>query len=240
MFHTIFYEPIYNLLATILNIVPLHDVGLGIVLITIVVKVILLPLNLSALRTQYVMKRIEPEMNKIKELQKTSPQEASKKMMELYKKENVNPFASLLVFIIQMPVLIALYFVCRNGLHADPNSLYSFVTFPESLHTVAFGLFDVTKKNIYIAVIAGISSYILARRQTQSMISKKVGSGESFQDQLMKSMRVQLLYVLPIIITFSAAVLPAALGLYWVVSNVINYLQDVYTKRRLAHLKPLD
>jgi YidC/Oxa1 family membrane protein insertase len=172
MFHSLFYEPIYNLLVVTLTYVPLHDIGTAIVLVTCIVKGLLLPLNLSALRSQYIMKKLEPKMAEIKELQKTNPTEASKKMVELYKVEKINPFASLFVVIIQIPIFFALYFVFSKGLHPDPASIYSFVSFPETLHTEAFGLFDVTKKNIIVAILAGFSSYMLARRQTQAMVSK--------------------------------------------------------------------
>lgn len=237
MFHTLFYDPIYNLLVTVLTYTPLHDIGAAILIVTLIVKIILLPLNLSALRSQYIMKKIEGEMNALKEEHKASPQEASKKMMELYKREKVNPFASLLVIIIQIPIIFALYRVFSHGLVFDPASLYSFLHFPENLHTLAFGLFDVTKRNIVVAVLAGISSYLLARRQTAAMVIKKVeGKDQSFQDQFMKSMKIQLLYVLPIIIVFSAAALPAALGFYWFINNMITYGQDIYMKNKLKHL----
>jgi YidC/Oxa1 family membrane protein insertase len=237
MFHTLFYDPIYNLLVLVLTYVPLHDIGAAILIVTLIVKLILLPLNLSALRSQYIMKKIEGEMNALKEEQKTSPQEASRKMMELYKREKVNPFASLLVMVIQIPIIYALYRVFSKGLYSDAASLYSFIHFPANLHTLAFGLFDVTHKNIYIAVLAGLSSYMLARRQTQAMVvKKKEGEDESFQDQFMKSMKLQLLYVLPVIITFSAAVLPSALGYYWFINSTITYLQDIYMKKKLQHL----
>lgn len=238
MFHTFFYEPVYNLLVITLNIVPLHDIGASIVIVTLIVKFFLLPLNLSALRSQYLMKRLEPEMNKIKLLQKKNPQEASKMMMDLYKKEKMNPLASLFVVILQIPIFFALYFVFSKGLHPDPLSLYSFVHFPEKLHTLAFGLFDVTQKNIPLAILVGLSSHTLARRQTVSMVSKNDSNNESFQDQFMKSMKIQLLYVLPVVIAISSAVLPSALGLYWFVSNVVGYFQDVYMKNKLAHLHP--
>ena len=239
MFHTIFYEPLYNLLVVVLTFTPLHDIGAAIVIVTCIVKGILLPLNLSALRSQYLKKRQQPEMNEIKEMQKTNPSEASKKMLELYKKEKINPLSSLFVVIIQIPIFFALYFVFSKGLTQDLESLYSFVKFPDILHTEAFGLFDVTKKNVIIALLAGISSYFLAKRQTVDMVSKKEGEEPSFQDQFMKSMKIQLLYVLPIIITMSAAVLPSALGLYWFISNIIGYAQDVYMKRKLAHLNTI-
>lgn len=237
MFHTLFYEPVYNLLAAVLMVVPLHDIGAAIVIVTLIVKFILLPLNLAALRTQYMMKKVAPEMEKIKKIQKEKPQEASKMMIDLYRKEKINPFASLFVVIIQIPVFFALYFVFSKGFFSDPNSLYSFVVFPEKIHTLAFGLFDATQKNVVMAVLTGISSYLLARRQTEDMVIKKDSKDESFQDHFMKSMKVQLLYVLPVIIAVSSAVLPSALALYWFVSNMIGYAQDVYMKRKLAHLK---
>jgi YidC/Oxa1 family membrane protein insertase len=236
MFHTFFYEPVYNLIVLILGLVPLHDIGTTIVLVTLLVKGILLPLNLSALRSQYIMKRLEKEMAGLKEKHKDNPQEAGKHIMELYKREKVNPFASIFTMVIQIPVFFALYFVFSKGLFADPNSLYSFVHFPEVLHTKAFGIFDVTQRNIVIAILAGLSSYVLARRQTSSMVSSKKPEDETMQDQLMKSMRVQLLYVLPIIIAFSGSVLPAALSLYWLTSNIVSYLQDMYMKAKLKHL----
>jgi YidC/Oxa1 family membrane protein insertase len=237
MFHTLFYEPVYNLLVVVLTLVPLHDIGTTIVLVTCIVKGILLPLNLSALRSQYLMKRIDKDVKQLKEAHKDDPQMLSKKTMELYKKEKINPFSSLFVVIVQIPIFFALYFVFSKGMHADATSLYSFVTFPETLHLKAFGLFDVTQKNIIVAVLAGISSFFLARRQTETMTTSKKGKEETFQDQFMKSMKIQMLYVLPVIITFSAAVLPSALGLYWFVSNVIGYIQDVYMKNKLAHLR---
>ena len=83
MFHTLFYEPIYNLIVVVLTVLPLHDIGAAIVIVTLFVKLLLLPFNLSVLRSQYLMKRIEPEMNKIKELQKTNPQEAQNDILEL-------------------------------------------------------------------------------------------------------------------------------------------------------------
>jgi YidC/Oxa1 family membrane protein insertase len=237
MFDTFFYEPIYNLLVLVLTYVPAHDIGAAILVVTLIVKAILLPLNMSMLRGQYAMKRVEGEIKEIREKYKDSPKEAGMKTMEVYKREKINPFASLFNLLIQIPVIIALYLVFSKGFKVDPESLYSFISFPDNLNTIAFGIFDVTKRNVTIAVLAGISSYILARRQTQSMVVTKKPGEETLQDQFMKSMRVQLLYILPIIIGFSAAIVPAALGFYWFISSVIGYFQDVYMKWKLSHLE---
>lgn len=238
MFHTLFYEPIYNLLVLVLTYIPAHDIGAAILVVTLIVKGLLLPLNLSQLRGQYLMKKVETEIKEIREKHKGSPQEMGQRTMEVYRREKINPFASFFTILIQIPVIIALYMVFSKGFKMDPSSLYSFIHFPDTLDPIAFGLFDVTKKNILIAVLAGLSSYILARRQTQSMVVNKKPEDETMQDQFMKSMKVQLLYVLPLIIGFSASVVPAALGFYWFISSVIGYAQDVYMKRKLSHLQP--
>jgi YidC/Oxa1 family membrane protein insertase len=232
MFHTLFYEPIYNLLVFVLTIVPLHDVGIAIILVTCIVRGIILPLNLSATKSQYAIKKVEDEINKIREKHKENPQEMSKNMMAIYKREGINPFASFFVILIQLPIIIALYFVFKDGIQIDEESLYSFLSFPQTLHTHAFGILDVTSKSIVIALTTGVSAYVLAKRQTSTMVSKKQPHEQSFQDHFMKSMKIQLLYVLPVIIGFSAAVLPAAVGLYWTTSNIVSYLQDVYIKRK--------
>jgi YidC/Oxa1 family membrane protein insertase len=232
MFHTLFYEPIYNLLVFALTIIPLHDVGFAIILVTCFVKGVLLPLNLSATRSQYALRKVEAEMKQVKEKTKDNPQEASKQMMEIYKREGINPFSSLFVVIIQIPIFLALYFVFSKGLSLDTESLYLFLSFPEKLHTLAFGILDVTSKNPLVGIATAGTAYLLARRQTVSMTSQKHPKDESFQDHLMKSMKVQLLYVLPVIIGFSAAVLPAAIGLYWTTSNILGIFQDIYIKKK--------
>ena len=236
MFHTFFYKPIYNLIVLVLTYVPLHDIGTTIVVVTLIVKLLLLPLNLSALRTQYLMKKVEKEIAEVKEKYKDNPQELARSTMEIYRREKVNPFSGIVGMLIQIPIIFALYKVFAKGLFNDPTSLYSFIHFPDNLHTLAFGIFDVTEKSIVIALLAGLSSYVLARRQTKNMVPQKKEGEESFQDQFMKSMQVQMLYVLPIIVAFSAAVLPSARGLYWLTNNIVTYLLDIYMKYKLKHL----
>ena len=128
MFHTIFYEPVYNLLVLFLNVVPMHDIGLSIILVTCFVKGILLPLNVKAMRGQHILKKLDPRIKELQKKHSHSKQEASMKVMELYKEEKINPFAGILVVIIQIPVFIALYLVFFKGMKVDPDSIYSFIS----------------------------------------------------------------------------------------------------------------
>ena len=240
MYTTLFYEPIYNLLVFFLTIVPLHDIGTAIVLVTLTVKMLLLRINLSASQSQYAMKKIDKEIKAIREMYKGKADIIGRETMALYKKENIKPFSAIFAMIIQIPIVIALYSVFSKGIIANTDHLYSFISFPEILHTQAFGLFDVTKKNIIIGIITGMTAYILARRQTQNINipekkkdTTKKGQEPSFQESFQESLRVQMLYVFPIIILVTSAAFPAAIGLYWITSNIVSIAQDFYIKKKL-------
>lgn len=237
MFHTLFYEPIYNLLVFFLSIVPLHDIGASIILVTLVVKVLLFPLNIKATKSQYALKKIEKEMQQIRETFKEKPQELGTKLLELYRRENINPFAAIVALILQIPIFIALYLVFSKGIHADITSLYSFITFPDALHTHAFGFLDVTKKNIIVGILTGITAYLLSKRQSSAFSAPSGGKEASFQESFQASLRIQMLYVFPVIILFTASVLPAAIGVYWITSNILGIAQDWYIKKDIMHIK---
>ena len=92
IFHIFFYDPIYNGLIFLIGVVPYGDVGIAIITLTIIVKLILFPLSKKAVRTQMIMKRLEPELNKIKENHKKDKQLQAQKVMDLYKQNDINPF----------------------------------------------------------------------------------------------------------------------------------------------------
>lgn len=232
IFNTFFYEPLYNLLVLFLGVIPLHDVGAAIILVTCVVKGILLPLNISATRSQYALKKVEKEIQDIREKHKNNPQEAGTKMMEIYKREKINPLSSLFAVLLQIPVFIALYLVFSKGIHAQTEMLYSFVTFPETLHTNAFGILDVTQKNFIVALLTGITAYLLARRQTATMTTSTGSKTPSFQESFQHSLKIQMLYVFPVLILSTAMFFPAAVGVYWITSNILGIFQDIYIKKK--------
>jgi YidC/Oxa1 family membrane protein insertase len=233
MFHTLFYEPIYNLLVFFLNIVPLHDIGTAIILVTFIIKGILLPLNISAMKSQHALRKVEKEIKKIRESNKDNPQLAGVKMMEIYKREKINPFSSIFAMIIQIPIFIALYLVFSKGINSDVESLYSFISFPEKLHTLAFGVLDVTQKSIVVGVLTGVSAYFLAKRQSIDMVVNENPKGElSFQESFQKSLKFQIVYVFPVIILFTTMFLPSAVGIYWVTSNILGIAQDYYIRKK--------
>lgn len=186
------------------------------------------------------MKRIEPELKKIK---KDFPdkQEQAKKTFELYKKFGVNPFSGCLVVFLQLPVIFALYYVFYKGLTLESGPLYSFIKNPALLHTNFLGLVEVHGKSIVLAVLAGITQfiqgYLAAPVKPKVEVVKEVTSQESktFQEQMADSMQMNIRYILPIFITFIAYKISAAVAIYWITSNIFTIVQEWYIRRQIAH-----
>ena len=233
IFHTFFYNPIYNGLVFLIDILPNGDVGLAVILLTIAVSFILFSVSKKAIKTQIRMKEMEPELRTLRETVKDR-QEQALKMMALYKKYEINPFSVFLLVLLQIPVLLALYFVfLKAGLpEINANLLYSFVSTPSQVSMSFLGLLDITQKSILLAIIAGITQFIQARVAIPKSLPKTEGVS-SFKDDFQRSLNTQVKYVFPVIITFISIGLPAALPLYWSTRNVFVTIQEIYVKKTI-------
>src|SRR3989338_5747656 len=92
-------------------VVPKGDVGVAVVVLTIIIRLVLLPFSISAARTQRAMKEIEPKIKELKETHKGDKEKEALETLALYREAKVNPFASILMVFIQIPALLALYWV---------------------------------------------------------------------------------------------------------------------------------
>jgi len=239
---TLLYNPIYNTLIFIINNITFGDVGFAIILVTVIVKLAISPLTAKSIRSQVLMKKMEPEMRQIKK-DFPNKEEQAKKTFELYKKYKTNPFSGCLVVIIQLPIIFALYYVFYNGISIKPNILYSFIQVPSIMHTNFLGLIEMGSKSIFLGVIAGITQFIQAHLSSPSK-PKKVeivkeedlkNTPKEFQDQLSDSMQMNVKYILPIFVGFIAWKISAAVALYWIVSNIFTIAQEWYIRRSLSH-----
>src|SRR3990172_11473486 len=133
-FNTFFYEPLYNGLVFLISVMPGTDVGLAVIVLTLLVKIIILPLSHKSVASQAKMRSIEPEMKRVKERHKDK-QEQARQVMDLYKKHGVNPFSGCFLMLVQLPIIFALYWVFFKGLanNIDQTILYSFVVAPEQI-----------------------------------------------------------------------------------------------------------
>ena len=240
LWNTIFYQPIYNVLIFIINNVTFGDVGFAIILVTIIVKLIIYPLTKKSIKSQILMKRMEPEIKLIKK-NYPNKEEQAKKTFELYKKYGTNPFSGCFVVLFQLPVIFALYFVFYKGLSLNTAIIYPFLSKPAVMHTNFLGLIEMGSKSLFLAVLAGITQFIQGYLASPVKANNKIeiipegGSIEpkTFQDELSDSMQTNVRYILPIFIVFIAWKISAAIALYFVISNTFSIVQEWYIRKSL-------
>lgn len=236
IWHSFFFDPIYNGLVFLIDVVPGGDVGLAIILLTIVVKTGLLPLSLSATRTQRAMREIEPELARIREEYKDDREGLARAMMDLYAKAGIKPFSSILLLFIQIPIVIALYFSVASGGGVklpDINTevLYSFITVPEQASMLFFGIVDMAAKSLPLALLAGVTQFFQAHLTFPAVPKRTEGTPASFKDDFARSMQMQMRYVMPVMIFFFAYSISAAVALYFTVSNVLGVAQELIVRK---------
>ncbi len=238
LWNSIFYQPIYNSLIFIINNITFGDVGFAIIIATIIIKLALSPLTKKSIKSQILMKKMEPELKQIKK-NYPNKEEQSKKTFELYKKYGTNPFSGCLVILIQLPFIFALYYVFYKGLSFDPKLIYPFIKIPTSLNTNFLGLIQMHSKSLSLALLAGLSQFIQGYLSTpikpKAEIVTEIGKNnkKSFQEEISKSMQTNIKYILPIFITFIAYKISAAVALYWAVSNIFTIVQEWYIRKSL-------
>ena len=119
-----------------------HDVATAVVILTVIVKIILLPLSKKMFLSQIAQKKIQPIISKLQEEYKDNRQMLGLKMMEVYKEHKLNPFSSILLMLIQIPIVFALYFVFANGglPGLKLEDLYSFTPQVMNIQHILFGI----------------------------------------------------------------------------------------------------
>ncbi len=235
LFNTILAEPLYNLLVGIYAIVPGQDIGVAIIVLTIIIKAILWPLQGKSLRSQRALQELQPKINQLKKEYKDDKEGLAKAMMEMYSKEKVNPLSSCLPLLVQLPIIIALYRVLLRGLNGEGNyyNLYSFVPDPGTIIPTFMGIVDLSTPNLILAILAGIFQFIQAKMMIINKPPKQVQGQEGSKDEaMMASMNKSMLYFMPVITVVIGASLPGGLTLYWLVVNIVAVIQQ------LVYLRP--
>ena len=229
-------DPVYNVLVFFIDSIRGGDVGLAIIATVIVVKVILYPLSLKAVKTQKLQRELEPVMKEIKEKYKDKREELAKATMAAYKEAGMNPFASILVIFIQLPFLIALYLaVSKGGGVPLPginfDLLYSFIPHPSVVSMDFIGLFNISAKSVVLAGLAGITQFFATWFAMPALPPKNPTEKESFKDDFARNMQLQMKFVMPLMITFIAYTFSAAIALYFVVSNLVTITQEFFIRK---------
>jgi len=237
IFHEIFYRPIFNLLIFLYNVIPGRDIGLAIILLTIVVKAVLWPLSQKALRSQKALTDIQPKMEALKKEHAQDKDKLAKELMALYSKEKVNPMSSCLPTLIQLPVFIALYQALRHGLQSNGfDALYGFIVNPGKIEPFLFGAMDLSVASPYLAVAAGVAQFFQARMMITRQQPKKVPGAQD--EEMLSMMNKQMLYMMPLLTVFISWKLPAGLALYWLIMTLLTIAQQAYALRSKPALAP--
>ena len=198
MFNTIIVQPIFNLLFVIYSLIPGGDFGIALVIFTILVRLLMWPLVKKQLHQVKAMRKLQPELVRIKKESKGDKRLESTLMMELYKKHDVNPFSSIGVLIIQLPIFIALYQVIRifasqrdqiatftYGFLKDIGPIKDLIANPNHFNEKMLGFLDLSKQaiitnplavNIFVLVLAvgaAITQYIMSKQTTPQQTTNK-------------------------------------------------------------------
>jgi len=226
LYNEVIYRPLFNGLIFLYNVIPGHDFGVAIVVLTIVIRIILYPLNQKAIKSQKEMQVIQPKIKEVQQKYKDDKEKQGRALMELYKEHKINPASGCLPILVQLPILWGLFSVLRAGLKPESLvKLYSFVAHPGVINNMFLGILDLSQKSIVLAVLAGIAQFIQSKMITPQTTSS---SGSDFASVMSK----QMLYFFPLFTVFIAASLPAGLGLYWVTTTVFGIGQQYFVLKK--------
>ncbi len=224
LFHTVLYEPIFNALIALYNVIP--DMGIVIFVLTVLIKLALYPLTGSSIKAQKSLTELQPKMDELKKKYKDDQQTLAQETMKLYKENKVNPFGSCLPILVQLPIFLALYWVLRDGLTTTNfDILYPFVANPGELNPIALGIVDLSVASIPLALLAAAAQYWQAKMFHKKKPPKAAGEGGK-DESMMAMMNKQMLYFMPFITILIGLQLPGGVMLYWFLSTLLTALQQ--------------
>lgn len=229
LYQTFLYQPIFNVLIFLYNLLPYKDVGIAIILLTVLIKVIFYPLTRKSIKGQKALQDLQPKLDALKKEHANDKEKLAQEMMKLYKEQNVHPLSSCLPLLIQFPVIIALYQVFRTGLEAtNYDLLYPFITAPEHLNTMFLGFIDLSKPHFILALLAAIGQYYQTRMLIKKQPPKDMREKEGAKDEnMMAMMNKNMSVVMPIITLVIGMSLPGGLTLYWLVTTIVTIVQQL-------------
>ena len=197
-------------------------------------------LSLSAVRTQRQMKSIEKELKEVREKYKNDREKQAKEMLALYRENGIKPFSSILGVLIQLPIVITLYFVFSREalLNIDPALLYAFVPTPEVISPLFLGIFTVTCSSLILAVLAALAQFLHAKVSIPVPAKPVAGTKATAAEDFGRMMAVQARFVLPLILGV-VAYTSGAVALYFITSSLVGLLQEFVVRKMKHPQKPV-
>lgn len=240
-------NPLLNLLV-LLYVVTGSNMGVAIILLTVVIRALLIPIVLPSMKTMQKQRDLQPEIEKIKKKYKNDQQKAAKAQMELFQKHGLNPAAGCITQIAMIVVLIALYGVIRKfSVELGVSAINDLIYFPslrfasDAVINTNFWYLDLATPDPYyiIPVVAGIFQFV-ASKMMQPHVEKggKVAKKTpDKKDDLAYNMQEQMLYLMPVMTVIIALRLPSGAALYILVTTIFSLVQQYFVSG-LGGLKP--
>ncbi len=228
-FNIILYEPIVNTLLFIYNLADWIDFGLAVVLITIIIKFILSPFSLKAVKSQKNIAALQPKIKEVQKKYKGDKEKQSKELLGLYKKEKINPLSGCFPVLIQLPILLALYRVFLKGFSPEilREHIYNFIHLPSEINMSFLGLFSVAGSNMYLALITAGAQYLQLK-----ISQKKKSQKEAKSKDMGTAVQSQMLFILPVVAFFIVWQIGTVIGLYWLTSALFSTGEYLLINRR--------
>ncbi|GIW45284.1 MAG: membrane protein insertase YidC [Candidatus Binatia bacterium] len=191
--------------------------GIDIILLTVLVKILFVPLTQSSFKSMQQLQKLQPQMAKIREKYKDDPQQMNKEMLELYRRHKVNPLGGCLPMLLQLPVFIGLYSALTHAVelrHAPFVWWIRDLSAPDRLGSVAIPFVEPPGIPV-LTILMGASMFV------QQWMTPSVGDPA----------QRQVMLLMPILFTFMFIGFPSGLTLYWLVNNVLTIVQQYYMTR---------
>lgn len=250
IFYTVLYNPLFNTLMYLYGVFG-NDLGIAIIVLTLAIKILLFAPSLSSIKAQKALQETQPKLEAIKKKYQNDKEELGKQLMKFYKENKVNPFSSCLPLLIQLPILIALYRVFFGGLSTDPTTGYLMADQLQHLygplremysntaiHTQFLGFVDLAKKGNYVlAILSGLAQFFTSRMMSRKKPAPVKTPGAK-DENMTAAINKQMLYFLPIITIVFGIQFPAGVTLYWLVSTLFTFLQQLYFFRKKNNNTP--
>jgi len=232
LYNEILYRPIFNVLVFLYNIIPGHDFGIAIIILTILILAILFPLSYNLIKSRQALSAIQPKIKEIQKKYKTK-EEQGRELMKIYKEHNINPVSGCLPLLIQLPILMALYKVLINVLQpASLSALYPFVKHPGTINSLFLGILNLAKVSPILAGLAGVSQFLYSKLMMKYSPPTPQPSEQKGAD-IQKMIGKQMTYIFPFMIVIFGLNVPAGLTLYWVVFSLLSMGRDYYLFNKL-------
>lgn len=200
------FEPLVHLLQVFVEVmyqltvaVGIPSYGMAIILMTIAIKMIMYPLTVKQVKSMKAMQELQPKMKRLQDQYKTNPQILQQEVQKLYQEAGVNPLAGCLPLLVQMPILMAIFYALRDATYEGVNP--SFLWLPSLSEADPYYI---------LPVLSAVSTYLTSRQTTDD------------SNQQMKMM----MYIMPLFIGWMSMTFAAGLVIYWITMNLVQVVQQ--------------